>query len=91
MIPYSLYRQNYLTSSEIIDHLSNFSSKIRLQVLDVEESNIIFQFMKSVIQRGLFFPLYSQYYICINIQLPTYFSRNFQGWFTLPGNIITET
>ena len=47
--------------------------------------------MKGVIQKGLFLPLYSQYYICINIQLLTYFSRNFQGWFTLPGNIITET
>ena len=34
---------NYLTSSEITAHSSGFSSKARIQVLDVEESNIIFQ------------------------------------------------
>jgi hypothetical protein len=33
----------YLTSSEITAHSSGFSSKARIQVLDVEESNIIFQ------------------------------------------------
>ena len=37
---------------------------------------------------AVFLPLYSQHYIGTNIQLPTYFSRNFQGWFTLSGNVL---
>ena len=43
-LPYFYVDDIYLTNSEITDHSSNFSSEVRLQVLDVEESNIIFQF-----------------------------------------------
>ena len=49
-LPYFYVDDIYLTNSEITDHSSNFSSEVRLQVLDVEESNTIFP-SKSIVEK----------------------------------------